>query len=795
MGTTPDRARPPAAGIARKLAAILSADVQGFSRLMDAEEETTLHTLNACREVIDALIQHHRGRIVGTAGDSVLAEFASVIDAVRCAVEIQQQLKTRNADLPAQRRMEFRIGINLGDVMVDGDQIYGDGVNVAARLQSLADAGGVFIAGTVYDHIENKLTLSYEYLGEQLVKNITKPVRVYRLVMEESESQKAQGKRQKAKVDRQTQRKVGTARLRWVAAGLVLVAAALVAVQYLSRPALSPQPLALSPATTPAALPLPDKPSIVVLPFDNMSKDPEQDYFSNGITEVLTSDLSRISSLFVIARNTAFTYKGKAANVHGIGKELGVRYVLEGSVQKASDQVRIVAQLVDTTTDTHVWSERFDRPFTDIFALQDEIVQKIVTTLKLQLTLEEQGYIVRKHTDNLQAYDAFLRGMEYYSRFTQEATIQARQVFEKALALDPQYAEADAMLGYTYWRETVFRWSADPQNLERALALAQQALALDDSVPLAHSLLSQVYELKQQYDQALAEGERAIALDPNNADSYAGHAEVLNLAGRPEDALKMVAQAMRLNPRYPFWYLFEVGYAYRTTGQYTEAIATLKESISRNPNFIYAHLNLALSYLWQWLSQQSPAAQTLEPAVAAVQRALALNDFLHWNHIVLGYLSLFQQQYEQALSEMERAVALGPAEAESYAALAEVLSRGGKSEEALEAAAQALRLKSQLGTTLAANVATAYELAGHHEEARTLLQRFLSRYPNFLPAHLTLAVVYSELGQAAEAQAEAATVLRLNPNFSLEVHRQREPIKDPTVLEHYLAALRKAGLK
>src|SRR5262249_43229367 len=283
------------------------------------------------------------------------------------------------------------------------------------------------------------------------------------------------------------------------------------------------------------ALPLPDKPSIVVLPFDNMSGDPQQDYFSNGITEVLTSDLSRIASLFVIARNTAFTYQGKPRNVQEVGKELGVRYVLEGSVQKAADQVRITAQLIDATTGGHLWSQRYDRPLKDIFALQDEIVQQVVTTLKLQITLQEQGYIVRKHTDDVAAYDAFLRGQEYHYRFTQEATtVQARQMYEKALALDPQYAEACALLGWTYYVEWILRWSADPQTMERASELAHQALALDDSLPIAHSLLSEVYAWKQQYEQAIAEGERAVALDPNNADSYAIQADMLNRAGRPE---------------------------------------------------------------------------------------------------------------------------------------------------------------------------------------------------------------------------------------------------------------------
>jgi tetratricopeptide (TPR) repeat protein len=474
---------------------------------------------------------------------------------------------------------------------------------------------------------------------------------------------------------------------------------------------------------------------------------------------------------------------------------MGVRYVLEGSVRKADSQVRITAQLIDATTGYHLWSGQYDRPLKDIFALQDEIVQKIVTTLKLQLTLQEQGWVVRKRTDNLEAYDAFLRGVEYFYRTTKEANAQARQMFEKAVALDPQYAEAYTQLGWTYWMEGVWRWSADPQNLERALALAQQALALDDSLPGAHSLLSLVYVLQQQYDQAVAEGERAIALDPNNADSYAYQSNILHLAGRPEEALRRVEQAMRLNPRYPPIYLFQLGVAYCWTGRYAEAIATLKEAISRSPNFLPAHEVLALTYWWQWIAQQSPAAQTLEPAMAAVQRALALNDSFHFNHMGLGYISLYQQQYEQALAEIERAVALAPNEAETYAALAVVLSHMGRTEEALEAAAQALRLKSFMADEHLAGVGTAYAVAGRYAEARAPLQRYLSRYPNILVAHLMLAAVYSEVGQAAEAQAEAAEVLRLNPNFSLEVHQQRMPIKDPAVLERHLAALRKAGLK
>jgi adenylate cyclase len=772
----------------RKLAAIMFTDMVGFSHQMGADEARMLRLLDIHNQLIQHAVTDHHGHVIKVMGDAFLIDFPSVVHAVQCAQRIQTQFRSHNADRDPTEQIHIRIGIHSGDVVQRDGDVFGDGVNIASRLQTLAEPDSVCLSQVVYKEVERKLPVgTVVSLGRPKLKGIAERFPVYALL-----SEPPHGLRQRLQVQRlKLSRRVGPAH-RVVAAGLVLIAATIVAVRYLSRPPLSTQHSALS---TRAALPLPDKPSIVVLPFDNMSKDSEQDYFSNGITEVLTSDLSRISSLFVIARNTAFTYKGKAANVREIGKELGVRYALEGSVQRAGEQVRIVAQLVDTTTDAHVWSERYDRPFTDIFALQDEIVQKIVTTLNLQLTLQEQGWILRKHTDNLEAYDVFLRGVEHRWRVTKEANVQARQLFEKAIALDPQYAEAYVWLGWTYYTEWVVRWSADPQTLERAGALAQRAVALDDSLPGAHSLLSNTYAQQQQYDQAIAEGERAIALDPNNADSYGRQAQTLNFVGRPEEALQMVAQAMRLNPHYPPQYSFEMGWAYQMTGRYAEATTTLTEALRRSPNHLPALLTLASSYLEQWISQQSPVAQTLEPAVAAGQRALALNDAYHFTHITLGAIALYQQQYDQALAEMERAVALDSHDAVSHAALAEVLSRVGRAEEAQEVAARALRLKPSIVDRHLGSVGTAYALAGRPEEALASLKQFLTRYPNILLAHLMLAAVYSELGQAAEAQAEAAEVLRINPNFSLEVQRQRMPIKDPAVLERHIAALRKAGLK
>ena len=443
----------------RKLAAILSADVKGYSRLMGEDEEATIRTLTAYREVMTTLIQQHRGRVVDSPGDNLLAEFASVVDAVQGAIEIQQELQSKNAQLPVPRRMEFRIGINVGDIAVEAGRIYGDGVNITARVESLAEAGGICISGTVFDQVKTKLALKYEDLREQRVKNIAAPVRVYRIKLESEavpaatetipSSAPAADQPQAGALSRPHPQGWPTRTL--ILSALLLLVTVIGVVQYLSlRP---PAPAANIPPEQPQSLPLPDKPSIVVLPFVNMSKDPEQEYFSDGLTEVLTGDLTRISGLFVIARNSAFTYKGKAVKVQDVSKEMGVRYVLEGSVLKADNQVRITTQLIDATTGYHLWSERYDRPLQNLLALQDEIVQKIVMTLKLQLTLQEQGFKVRKHTDNVDAYDYYLRGAAFSQYPTKEANTQARQLWEKAITLDPQYAEAYACLGVTYLLE------------------------------------------------------------------------------------------------------------------------------------------------------------------------------------------------------------------------------------------------------------------------------------------------------------------------------------------------------
>lgn len=395
-----------------------------------------------------------------------------------------------------------------------------------------------------------------------------------------------------------------------IAAGLVLLAAILIGVRYWfssfpnpqsptpnSQPPLNTQDSAYKPDAAPQALALPDKPSIAVMPFVNMSGDPEQEYFSDGLTDDLITDLSRLSGLFVVARNSVFTYKGKAAKVQDVSKELGVRYVLEGGVRRADGRVRINVQLVDATTGYHLWSERYERPWQDLFALQDEILQRIVTTLKLQLTLWEQGILVRKRTDNVDAYDLYLRGLASFFRFTKEAHLQARQLFEQALKLDPQYAEAYASLGGMYQMAGFFQWSQDPhRDLEQALTLVQQAVALDDSLPLAHNVLSIVYLVKRQYEQARAEAERTIALAPNSPLGYRTLGGILNHTGQAEQAIEVLEQALRFDPRFPLPYQGPLGWAYLATRRYDKAIAMQQKALSHNRNLLESHLILTISY-------------------------------------------------------------------------------------------------------------------------------------------------------------------------------------------------------
>jgi adenylate cyclase len=600
--------------VKRKLTAILSADVKGYSRLMGKDEAGTIQTLNTYKEAMAGLVQHHHGRVVDAPGDNVLAEFVSVVDAVECGVEIQKELRARNDKVPVHRKMEFRIGINLGDVVEEEDKIFGDGVSIAARMQSLADGGGISISGTVYKHIKNKLTLRYEYLGKQRIKNIVGPVKVYRVLIEPET--------------------LGSVASRWKRAGvnywkrvhpafkilIALVAAGNALWQlyprFISRPVevTTKDKIIEVASKEKMAFPLPDKPSIAVLPFVNMSGDPKQEFFSDGITEDIITALSKIPMLFVIARNSTFTYKGKAVKVKQISEELGVQYVLEGSVQRSANRVRITAQLNDALTGHHIWAERYDRDLKDIFALQDEITINILRAMQVKITEGEQALHRDKGIRNLNCYLKVLEGGNYLGRRDIEGNNLARRMAEEVLLMCPESSSAYYLLAATYNLDYWFRSGKSPQeSIDKAIELAQKAVALDDAYAQAHGLLSYLYSIKREYEKALAEGERAVALDPNGADVHDFYAMSLTYAGRPEEAIPLFQKAIRLSPLGATWYFQQFGHALRITGRYEESVSAYKKALQRAPDNIIAHIGLTATYslMGREKEAQAEAAEVL----------------------------------------------------------------------------------------------------------------------------------------------------------------------------------------
>jgi adenylate cyclase len=508
--------------------------------------------------------------------------------------------------------MYFRIGINSGDVIEEGELIYGDGVNVAARVESLAKGGGISISGTAFDQLGKKLPLGYEYLGEQSVKNIRKPVRVYRVLTEEEAVGKVIGeKRAKPK------------QWRWVAAGavalIIIVAGALAIWNFYFRPAFEPA------SEERMAFPLPDKPSIAVLPFANMSEDKGQEYFSDGLTEEIISALSKVPKLFVIARNSTFIYKDKPVRVQQVSEELGVRYVLEGSVRKAEDRVRITAQLIDATTGRHLWSERYDRNLKDIFALQDEITKKIITALQVKLTEGEQARLFAKGTENLVAYLKALEGQWYCLQTTKEGNRLARKLAEESIALDPKYASPYRVLGLTHTNDLWLGLSKSPRDsLVQAIKMAKKAVALDDSDASVHAWLGYCLTMARRYDEGIAEGEKAVSLAPNAAAVLQLYATILTYAGRREEAIPLFREALRLNPKPPNVYYRHFGMALRDSGRYEEAIALQKKAIEQDPNDFFAYVVLTSSY--------SLAGRDTE-ARAAAEEVIRINPRVSVAHI------------------------------------------------------------------------------------------------------------------------------------------------------------------
>jgi adenylate cyclase len=589
--------------VKRKLTAILSADVQGYSRLMGDDERATVETITAYRKVMTDLIQTHHGSVKDAKGDNVLAEFPSVVDAIQCAVEIQKTLEVRNADLPENRRMAFRIGVNLGDVIEKEDTIYGDGVNIAARLESLAEGGGICISGTAFDQVGKKLPLGYKYLGEQKVKNIEKPVRSYKVLVDPESVGKVIGEKHRLKM------------WHWTAIFglivLIVVAGGLTFWEFYFKPDVAPASIEKM------AYPLPDKPSIAVLPFENMSGDPDQEFFSDGLSEEIITALSKVTQLFVIDRNSSFSYKGKAVKVKQIAEDLGVRYVLEGSVRKEGDRVRITAQLIDAITGHQLWAERYDKKLKDIFSLQDEITMKILTALQLKLTDGEIARISARGTRNLEAYLKVLQARGPFYTITKEGFAQARRLSEEALAIDPNYAAAYLYLGSTHFMDVILGSSKSPkESLKLAFEALTKAKKLDDSYAAAYSALGFIYVMKKQYDKGMAECERAVALEPNSAIALIWMSLVLTLSGNHQEAVQPAEKSLRLNPMAPPFHNRILGMAYAWVGRYEDAISAYKKALRRTPNDIVTHIKLTNAYSW---------AGRMEEAKAQAQEVLRIN--------------------------------------------------------------------------------------------------------------------------------------------------------------------------
>lgn len=540
----------------RRLSAIMAADVVGFSRLMGADEAGTLVRLKALRtELLEPRIKEHKGRIVKLMGDGLLGEFPSVVEAVHCAVGIQEEMAGRDSNVSEDERIRLRIGVNLGDIIGEGADIYGDGVNVASRLEAFAAPGGVCLSGAAFDAIEGKLDLPFEDLGLQKVKNIAKPLRIYQFALPMP--------------------------------GKAAVAALL---------------------ETPQR---PSKPSIAVLPFTNMSGDPKQEHLSDGIAEDLITALSKISKLLVVARNSTFTYKGRAIDIKQVGREQGVRYVLEGSVQRSGQRMRITAQLIDADTGHHVWAQRYDRVVEDIFEVQDEITREVTSALQVRLTEGEEARLWASGTQNLEAWEAAIQCPELLHSQRRVDVLPARRLAKRAIDLDENYASAWVMLGWSYWNEVYNGWTNDrDKTLQLAKEAIDRARTLDEENPYALALLALLHLSLKKYDKARQFIEKAMAFGPNISFLPAVAADIELFCNRPKAMVPLLKLAMRLSPIYPAWYVGELAYAYLLMNHLEDAIATAEASIKIDPDYIYNYHVLAIAHAE--LGQPEPAGTAIE---------------------------------------------------------------------------------------------------------------------------------------------------------------------------------------
>jgi adenylate cyclase len=529
--------------VQRRLAAILVADVVGYSRLMEVDEALTrarLRVLHA--ELIDPLIAADGGRIVKTMGDGILVEFPSVVDTVHCSLAIQSAMRLRNVFIREDMRIQFRVGVNVGDVIIEADDIHGDGVNIAARLEGLCEPGEVCVSGEVHDQVAGKLSASFENLGEQTVKNIAKPVRVYRA----SDAAKAD-----------------------------------------TGPELQ---------TTVTSPGLPGKPSIAVLPFDNMSNDPDQEYFSDGMAEDLITDISKISGVSVTARNSSFAFKGQTIDVKDIAKKLGVKHIVEGSVRKMGDRLRINAQLIDGADGRHIWAERYDGNMSEIFEFQDNIREQIVSALQVSLTPTDKALAERKPTDSVEAYDLLLRGRANLFLFSREHMLGAIKCLEEATEIDPNFGDAYGYLAFCHWYGWIEGWPGFDDTLDRANELAEKGVAVDGTSAIALTRLGWVQTWLRRFDQAVENSEKAITLAPNNAEVYANYGDVLNYWGNPERGLEMVEKALGLETYAPPNWEFYAGISHLLLRQYDQALASLNRVVERIPKYVHPYELLAWAY-------------------------------------------------------------------------------------------------------------------------------------------------------------------------------------------------------
>jgi adenylate cyclase len=563
----------------RKLTAILSADVDGYSRLMGDDEVVTVSTLKSHRNLITEKVQAFKGRVVDSPGDNILSELRSIVDAVSCAVAIQEGLREQNDKLPENRKMLFRIGVNLGDVIQDEDRIYGDGVNIAARVEGLAKPGEVAISGTAFDNIRNKLKVGFEFVGEHQVKNIAQPVRVYRVLTDPASSGKIIGE---PEGDQSTMPKTILA----VAVVILIVAAAYLYIANKPTEEISKKE--------------PERPSIAVLPFSNMSDDPQQEYFSDGMTDDLITDLSKVAGLMVISRNSTFTYKGKPVQIKSVAQELGVKYVLEGSVRKVGDQIRINAQLIDAEKDHHVWAERYDGQMDDVFDLQDRITQQIVTALAVNLTANEKGGQKTKETKNIQAYDAFLKGWSYFLQQTREEVPKAIPHLKKAIEIDPEYSRAYAALAYVYWRSMDQGWRKQlGVSLAAARLLASKYLdeAMKRPNSTAYLLAAEISDRNFLLDEALSYAQKAVALTPSDSWALLVLGKMLTINGRYEEGFQYLQKSLDHDPQNPAQVWQYQALAESCLGNYEKAVSLGERVREFNPTTTGIGAILSISYV------------------------------------------------------------------------------------------------------------------------------------------------------------------------------------------------------